>query len=58
MRPKISIVANFYNSRKYIPQLMESIFNQTYTGWELICVDDCSPQDDYVLLQKLTLRGG
>ncbi len=58
MNPKISIIANFYNSKKYIPQLFKSVLKQTYTNWELICIDDCSPQNDHILLQKLTLRGG
>ena len=58
MTPKISIIANFYKSKQYIPRLLKSVFNQTYTDWELICIDDCSPSNDYELLQKLTYRGG
>lgn len=58
MTPKISIIANFYKSRKYIPKLLKSVFNQSYTDWELICIDDCSPTNDHELLQKLTIRGG
>lgn len=56
--PKISIIANFYKSKKFIPKLMKSVFSQTYSNWELICVDDCSPENDIEVLQKLTLRGG
>ena len=56
MNPTISIIANFYKSRKYIPKLLKSVFNQTYTDWELICIDDCSPTNDYELLQKITNR--
>lgn len=58
MNPKISIVATFYKNKKYIPQLLKSLLRQTYTNWELICIDDCSPQNDFKLLQKLTFRGG
>ena len=55
-KPFISIVANFYKSGKYIPKLLKSVFSQTYTNWELICIDDCSPGNDFKLIQKLTNR--
>lgn len=57
-KPLISIVANFYKSERYIPKLLKSVFAQTYTNWELICIDDCSPGNDFKLIQKLTNRGG
>lgn len=47
----ISIIANFYKSEKYIPQLINSVLNQTYQDWELICVNDCSPQNDLQVLE-------
>lgn len=47
---KVSIIANFYKSEKYIPRLVKSVLNQTYTDWELICVNDCSPGKDSELL--------
>lgn len=57
-KPLISIVANFYKSERYIPKLLKSVFAQTYTNWELICVDDCSPGKDSIIIQNLTNRGG
>lgn len=56
--PTISIIANFYNSSKFIPKLLKSVFTQSYTDWELICIDDCSPSNDHELIQKLTSQGG
>lgn len=56
--PTISIIATFYNQAKFIPKLLKSIFNQTYSDWELICIDDCSPGNDLDIIQKLTIRGG
>lgn len=50
--PKISIVANFYNSEKYISKLIKSVLNQSYEDWELIAVNDCSPGNDLKLLKK------
>lgn len=52
----VSVIANFYKSEKYIPQLIESIIVQTYTDWELICVNDCSPQNDLYILQQFAAR--
>ncbi len=52
MNPKISIIANFYNSAKYIPRLLRSILSQTFDDWELIAVNDCSPSNDLEVLRK------
>lgn len=52
MNRKVSIIANFYKSEKFIPKLIESVIKQTYADWELICVNDCSPMNDLVVIQK------
>lgn len=38
----VSIIINCYNSEKYISQAIESVLNQTYSNWELICFDNKS----------------
>ena len=38
------VVANFNNTR-YLPELVESIRNQTHVNWHLVIVDDCSTDD-------------
>lgn len=50
--PTISIIATFYNNRKTAKKLIKSIFAQTYTDWELICIDDCSPQCDFEIINS------
>lgn len=40
---KVSILMPAYNAEKYIASAIESIIQQSYTDWELIIVDDCSP---------------
>ncbi len=50
--PAISIVANFYNSEKYIDKLIKSVLAQTFTDWELIAVNDCSPGRDSEILHR------
>lgn len=51
-KPIVSIVANFYNSAKFIPKLMESIQKQTFTAWQLVAVNDCSPGRDLEILER------
>ena len=40
---EVSIVMPYYNAEKYIRETVKAIIAQTYTDWELIIVDDCSP---------------
>jgi len=52
----ITIIANFYKSEKYIPKLIESVIGQTFTDWELLCVNDCSPGRDKEIILKYAER--
>lgn len=42
MKPKYSIIIPLYNKAAYVRKAIESVCTQTYTGWELIVVDDGS----------------
>lgn len=42
MNRKVSIVIPVYNNESTVTQAIESVQNQTYTNWEVICVDDGS----------------
>lgn len=48
----ISVVVPVYNVEKYINQCIDSILNQTYPYFELICVDDGSTDNSYEILKK------
>lgn len=53
--PLVSIIVPCYKVEQYLPNCIESILYQTYTNWELILVDDGSPDncgnicDDYAV---------
>lgn len=49
---KISVIAIFYNSQKYVNKCIDSILNQDGVDLELIAVDDCSKDDTYQLLME------
>lgn len=51
-KPIISVIVNFYKSERYISKLINSVLNQTFTDWELICINDCSPGKDLEILRK------
>ena len=41
--PTVSVIITAYNLEEYLPRAIESVLAQTFTDWELIVVDDCSP---------------
>lgn len=42
MNNLISIIMPIYNSAKYLDEAIQSVIDQDYKNWELICVDDGS----------------
>jgi glycosyltransferase involved in cell wall biosynthesis len=40
--PLVSVMMPTFNVERYVSQAIESVFNQTYSNWELIIVDDGS----------------
>ena len=52
----ISVIANFYKSERYIPKLIQSVLAQSYSDWELLCVNDCSPGNDLAVIEKFAKK--
>lgn len=50
----VSIVMPSYNSAKFIEKSIDSVLNQTYKNWELLVIDDCSPDNSLELVKKYT----
>jgi len=44
-KPLISILTAYYNSKEYIRETANSLFNQTFPYWEWIIVDDGSTEE-------------
>ena len=42
---KFSIIVPVYNTKDYIEKCLDSIFNQTYSNYEVIIVNDGSPDN-------------
>jgi glycosyltransferase involved in cell wall biosynthesis len=48
----VSIITPSYNSSKFISQTIESVLAQTYQDWEMIIVDDASPDNSNKIIEK------
>lgn len=53
MEKLLSIIIPVYNTEKYIEECINSLLNQTYKNIEVICVDDCSPDNSALLIKKI-----
>ena len=50
--PKVSIIIPVYNVEKYLRDCLESVVNQTLHDIEIICVNDCSPDNSLAILKE------
>lgn len=48
----VSIITPSYDSEKFISDTIQSVLNQTYKNWEMIIVDDCSPDNSNKVIEK------
>lgn len=54
--PVISVVMAVYNAEKYLRETLDSILNQTFRDFEVICVDDGSTDSSLCVLQEYRQR--
>jgi glycosyltransferase involved in cell wall biosynthesis len=52
----ISIIIPTYNASSFMPNLLDSIFNQAVADMEVIIVDDCSTDDTVEVVSKHPVR--
>lgn len=43
MSERVSIIVPVYNAASYIAETIAMVVKQTYSDWELLLVEDCSP---------------
>lgn len=49
---KISVIIPVYNTAKYIDECLDSVLNQSFTDFEIICVDDGSSDSSLLVLEN------
>lgn len=50
--PLISVIVPIYKTEAYLKTCLDSIAKQTLVEFEVICVDDCSPDNSVEIVQK------
>jgi glycosyltransferase involved in cell wall biosynthesis len=53
INPLFSILIANYNNAIFLKDCLESVYNQTYSNWEIIFVDDCSKDDSPEIIKKI-----
>lgn len=52
MNELVSIITPSYKSEKFIKKTIESVILQTYQNWEMLIVDDCSPDNSNKIIEN------
>ena len=55
MTPEISVLIPVYNAEKYLPQCLRSLQEQTFSDFEIICIDDGSTDKSRQIIQNAAL---
>ena len=50
--PMVSVIVPVYNSFPYLKKCLNSILSQTYSNFELICIDDGSSDGSQIVLDE------
>ncbi len=52
MTPKVSVIIPNYNHAPYLKERIDSVLNQTYQDFEVIILDDCSPDNSADIIES------
>ncbi|MGN0222520.1 MAG: glycosyltransferase family 2 protein [Muribaculaceae bacterium] len=52
----VTIALAVYNVEPYLKEALDSIVNQTYRNLEILCIDDCSTDGSWQILQEYAQR--
>ena len=50
--PLVSIIVPNFNHAAYLRERLDSIYNQTYSNYEVLLLDDCSTDDSQAILME------
>lgn len=56
--PQITVIVPLYNCEKYVAECLQSLQKQTFANFEVICVNDCSPDNSYAVAQQAVAGDG
>ena len=52
---KVSVIVPVYNVSRYLENCVNSITDQDFTDFEIILVDDCSPDNRHLFIVELMI---
>ena len=55
-KPAVSVIVPNYNHARYLPERLDSIFNQTFRDFEVILLDDASTDNSLEVLERYANR--
>lgn len=53
---EVSVIVPVYNLEKYLKQCLDSLLDQSFRNFEVICIDDCSNDLSYRLIESYARR--
>ncbi|WP_323786430.1 glycosyltransferase family 2 protein [Thalassovita sp.] len=51
--PKISVIIPIHGTERYVEKCVRSVMDQTLKDIEIICIDDCSPDNSAAIVEQL-----
>lgn len=58
MSETVSIIVPVYRAEPYIAEAIAMVQGQTYPDWELLLIEDCSPDDSAAVIRKKLAENG
>ncbi len=52
----LSIIVPFYNVEKYISKCLDSLLDQNFNDYEIICINDCSPDNSREIVLEYSAK--
>jgi glycosyltransferase involved in cell wall biosynthesis len=53
---KVSVIVPVYNVEPYLRKCLDSLVNQTLKDIEIICINDCSPDNSLIILKEFAKK--